>query len=226
MPVTQTTLQHWKNQLANNQQLLNSKANRFRWLRALYVRIYQFLISQYGTKPESTNTDVEQETAAAVSHMPFEDLTLDHRGLQPRSTQSLRYVLEQIHTHQAGGNLPTVDSTHTTVDSKFEGNPWIIVATGKELLIPECEQVLREQGIEFRRRGYGRKRILEVSFEQRNAAFNALLKSGKPLRRTKQQRIAELKRQYQWMGEAALGACLVAAIIVSLLAFARTYWSQ
>src|SRR5688572_26221259 len=94
MVVSEKTVQRWQDQLAINERLLSSQSDRFRWLRRLYVRLYQFLVSRYGEQAEPLEAAVENQNQ--VSRMPFEDLTLDHRGLQPRSAQSVRYVLEQI----------------------------------------------------------------------------------------------------------------------------------
>ena len=234
MPAPETTLRHWKKQLALNESLLHTETGRFHWLRKLYVRLYQFLVSRYGDEVATSNVDVECEPDDLVSHMPFADLTLDHRGLQPRSTQSLRFVLEQIHTNQPAqtNSHPEAIVQQTRTPSTSESNidskvgeairpPWIIVASGQLLWIRACEKVLRERGIDFHRRGYGRKQRLEVPFEQRNAAFDALREAShlrpKWRQRTKRKNWEDWPREV-WPYVIVLVACLVVGLVLPFLA--------
>ena len=168
MAVSAKTVQRWKRELETNERLLNTQSIRFSWLRRLYVQLYQFLLSRYADEglpappPEDDGDEGEQ-----ASQMPFRDFTLDHRGLQARSPQSLRDALEKIHSNQPTPTKPSDPQRSATPE-------WVVVATSQDSRLSSCERVLRIQGIMFHKSAVGFYESLEVPFEDRNAAFAAL----------------------------------------------------
>jgi hypothetical protein len=202
MVVSANTIERWKEQLASNERLLTSESDRFKWIRKLYVRLYQFLLNRYGDDAEHCVVyAATYHDGNPGSSMPFVDLTSDHRGLQARSPEALRYALEKIHSHQP---QPAKSGIH----SSSTANEFIVVATSQTLRISSCEIVLRISQIPFRKRRHGPDEVLEVPFELRDAAF-AAIKSfpKKDLRR---------KRSDRW-NVALIPKFLMTAILLVIL---------
>ena len=218
MTTSAETIRRWKAELEINERLLKTGSKRFRWLRSLYVRVYQFLLSRYddeGLPARTQVTDSGPDDDDHASAMPFVDLTSDHRGLQARSPQSLRYVLEQVHSNQ-----PAPVSADTSDHNWSRTAEWVVVATSQDYRLSSCEIVLKDRGIKFRRSACRFYQGLEVRFEDRNVAFAVLrVHPQYALRWTERDRVDARHSRETRLFLLRIWTLLIGILIAILLAF-------
>ncbi len=228
MAISAKTIKRWKEELQINERLLSTESERFHWLRSLYVRVYQFLLSRYddeGLQSPTQEDDRGSDDGNHASTMPFVDLTLDHHGLPARTPQSLRYVLEQVQSNQ-----PASASVNTSKKGRSISPEWVVVATSQDYRLSSCESVLKDRGIRFRKSAFGLYRALEVRFDDRSAAFAELRSHPRRvLRWSKRDRAAalhswefaqEFKRKFTLF---LLFSILVTALIFFLIVIVTTW---
>ena len=126
MKTRQDLLQRWRSGLEANAAQTDENS-RFHWIHRVYVRIYRFLISRYGSgdwRADSADGGREDEVEFATSAMPFVDNTADVTGLEPKSNEQIRRKLAAI--HEANDHQPPRGSaTRLTVQQ------YVAVASSK-----------------------------------------------------------------------------------------------
>lgn len=143
---------YWRSRLAASEEQCLHGSPHLSWLRRMYIRIYRFLLSQYGEMQPTTASADNPPSAAA----PLVDHT-DHHGRPPKAPGKIQAILKDIHV--ANDRL---DKPGPLVKGVPAGE-WIVVATRRDRRWPHRSAGwLRRNGIPARVVGHGRSAVVEV----------------------------------------------------------------
>ncbi len=167
-----TLVERWNSRLAENELLLRTGSQQMRWLRRMYVRIYRFLVSVYGSDDNTVSLSEDHWEDARdehVSHMPFVDNTTDQDGLRPKSAARIRAALKKVHAanNQAAAPGPL---------REISKEDWVTVATWSRFscIMQEGIRALNEKGITVRQVWQGDRASIQVSYRSFDEATAAL----------------------------------------------------
>lgn len=147
----------WAKELRECERLLASPPTRGTWLRRAYVRIYRFLLSQYGDRAAESTPD--------ESSMPFVDATGALEGKAARSPGEIQHTLKEIHAAQP-------EQRQRESKSKPIDEAWITVAQRHERFrFDVCQKMLATHGIPTRLLKGGGHVQLQVPGGYRQEAF-------------------------------------------------------
>jgi hypothetical protein len=175
-------LTFWRTRLAANQNEIARGSPHLQWLRRAYIRVYRFLLSQYGEVQENAaaHFDSDCDDIAGVpvitdtSNMPLVDNTPDHRGRPPKTIGKIQNVLKGIH------NANDRDDEPGPLAQGLPGTIWLTVAARRERWIPEkCVRFLQQRGIPARKAARSDDVVVEVARKDFQAAAY-LLHAARP----------------------------------------------
>jgi hypothetical protein len=168
-------LTHWRTRLADSQNEYAHGSPHLQWLRRAYIRVYRFLLSQYGStsSEDMPSRSVEEATEepflAPASLMPLVDNTPDHRGRPPKTVGRIQNVLKGIH------NANDRDDEPGPLAQGLPGTVWLTVAARRERWIPEkCVRFLQQRGIPARKTARSDDVVVEVARRDFEAAAHLL----------------------------------------------------
>lgn len=142
----------WQSKLDENRRLFLDGSPRLRWLRHMQIRLFRFLVSNYGgdelttqgksSTSESPNTELDNATGI---NFGLTDLTCDREGSPPKSNVAIRATLKSLH----GANDESAE--RGPLVHGLGKSDWIIVETYRHRgdVCDYCER-LRQHHIRFR----------------------------------------------------------------------------
>lgn len=191
MPDRAQLVAYWRTRLNASQEQVRAGSPHLRWLRRMYIRVYQFLLSQYGEQehgeyergnheyggPAFNVGDAQGEAAdlaEAPSRMPLVDNTPDHFGQPPKAPGKIQAVLKDIHNANDRLDKPG------PLKQGLPPGAWLAVASRRERWIPAaCLKHLHRHGVCARVASLGDDLVVEV-LAQDFAAACALLRKARP----------------------------------------------
>ena len=179
MPGQAKILEYWRARRDENRRLVDSGTERLRWLRVIYVRVFDFLLAQYGN-------DAEAPTAASIDSSDQESAssrTSQHRtsrlyvaadvgeGL-PKTAAQIRSTLKSVHAANDWAEQPG------PLTDGLQPGSWIVVQTYRRRRAVElfCYR-LRSAGIDYRCHRRARSTIVEVRMCDYNHASQLLVRA-------------------------------------------------
>lgn len=148
----------WAERLQECERLLARPPSRLTWLRRAYVRMYRFLLAQYGDRATLDGPE---------SSMPFIDATESLSGKAARTRGEILHTLKQIHAAVPG--IAAGDLQEDTEDA------WIVVVTKtRRQDLPAMARLMKDQGIPARILKIGGQPTLQVPMAWRHEAFALL----------------------------------------------------
>jgi hypothetical protein len=170
---------YWRTRLEENQSECAHGSTHLQWLRRAYIRVYRFLLSQYGEpkvndapqRPPAGEQGQQPFPTAAVeaSCMALVDNTPDHRGRPPKSVGKIQNVLKGIHCANPRDDEPG------PLAHGLPSAVWLTVASRRERWIPaECVRFLQQRGIPARRAVRGDDVVVEVARKDFESASHLL----------------------------------------------------
>jgi hypothetical protein len=153
----------WRSRLSASEEQLAHGSPHLQWLRRMYIRVYRFLLSQYG---EASDSPPVSETP--VSLMPLVDNT-DRHGRPPKQPGKIQAILKDIHVANE-----RLDKPGPLAKGMAPGS-WLVVASRREKWIPgRCLNALRENGIPARLTRSGGDVAVEVEAKDLESASRIL----------------------------------------------------
>ncbi len=197
-------VESWRARLVENQRMLTEGSPRRRWIRKIYVRVYDFLISCYGGEDWQADEEREGSDEGQPSRMEFADYTQGAEGVRPKSTERIRATLNAVH---AACDAPPAAGE---LSGGLSYRDWIAVASESGLLSPDrCVRLLESHGLVARKVTRGDDVIVEVYAGQRSDAME-LLEDHRPklrvVRRSRQRHRHGSRRSISVLGGGAAGA--------------------
>jgi hypothetical protein len=173
----QAVIDRWQQCLAESELFSAELPSRFSFYHRVRVRLYRFLLACYGSGDWRADEAAPNEAGELPlpSPMPLVETAGPLAGKPPKTGESIRTVLEHIHTANEGAASAT---------SVAAGQPTWVAATARSAgLSPQrCCQLLRRRGGQARLVRRGDDVIVEVPRDDLDKALQLIARHREQLR--------------------------------------------
>lgn len=176
----QAVVERWRKLLAESESLSVEPPSRFSFYHRMRVRLYRFLLACYGSgqwRADESPLGEEGESPRPSSSMPLVKTSGPLTGKPPKAGESIRTVLEHIHTANEGAASATSIAVATSQPT------WIAATARSAGLSPQrCRRLLRRRGTQARLVRRGDDVIVEVPRDDLDKALELIAKHREGLR--------------------------------------------
>jgi hypothetical protein len=176
----QAVVERWRKLLAESESLSDEPPSRSSFYHRVRVRLYRFLLACYGSgqwRIDESARDEDGESPQPSSAMPLVEPRRPWEGKPPKAGESIRTVLEHIHTANEG----------TAASASLSDEPhqptWIAATAQSAGIAPKrCCQLLRRRGGQARLVRRGDDVIVEVPRDDLDKALQLIARHRQELR--------------------------------------------